>query len=162
MQTFTDHQDMIWSLAFSPNGEFLASGSEDQTVKLWDLHTNKCTQTLEHDKQVYSVAFSPNGQTLASAGANTTVILWQVSTGKCKEVLTLGHTAAIRSLAFSADGSLLASGSEDENIQLWNMQTYSRLKLLESERLYEGMNISHITGLTDAEKASLKMLGAVD
>ena len=108
------------------------------------------------------MAFSPNGQTLASAGADTKVMLWQVSTGKCKEVLTLGHTAAIRSLAFSVDGKLLASGSEDENIQLWDMQTCSRLPPFKSARLYEGMNISNIEGLTDAEKASLKMLGAVD
>ncbi len=163
IQTFKDHQDMIWSVAFSPDGQLLASGSEDQTVKLWNLSTGKCIQTLTRDdKQVHTVAFSPNGQILASAGADTTVILWQVSTGECVEILKLGHTAAIRSLAFSADGKLLASGGEDEKIQLWDMQTCSRWRSLKPDRLYERMNISDITGLTDAERASLKMLGAVE
>ncbi|WP_026104422.1 NB-ARC domain-containing protein [Anabaena sp. PCC 7108] len=163
IQTFTDHQDMIWSVAFSADGQKLASGSEDQTVKLWNLHTGECVQTFTgHNKPVYSVAFSPNQDILASAGADTTVMLWQVNTGDCVEVLTLGHTAAIRCLAFSTDGKLLASGSEDENIQLWDMQTCSRLESLKSDRIYERMDISGTTGLTDAERASLKMLGAVD
>ena len=163
LQTLTGHQDMIWSVAFSSDGQFLASGSEDQTVKLWNVSTGECVQTLRgHNKPVYSVAFSPKKQILASAGADTTVRLWQVSTGECMEILKRGHTAAIRSLAFSSDGKLLASGSEDENIQLWDMQTCSRLQPLKSDRIYERLDISGITGLTDAEKASLKMLGAVD
>lgn len=161
LQTLTDPQGMIWSVAFSLDGTLLASASEDQTVKLWNLKTGECVHTLKgHEKQVYSVAFSPNGQIAASGSEDTTVKLWDISTGSCVDTLKHGHTAAIRSVAFSPDGRLLASGSEDEKIQLWDMQNCSRLKTLKSPRLYENMDITDITGITDAEKASLKMLGA--
>ncbi|HEY9801394.1 MAG TPA: NB-ARC domain-containing protein [Leptolyngbyaceae cyanobacterium] len=162
-QILTEHQDMIWSVAFSPDGKLLASGSEDQTIKLWNLDTFTCVHTLaEHSQQVHSVAFSPNGQILASGSADTTVKLWEVSTGKCITTLQHGHTAAIHTVAFSPDGKLLASGSEDEMILLWDMQNFSRSRSLKSPRLYENMDITGITGVTDAEKASLKMLGAVE
>jgi WD40 repeat protein/DNA-binding MarR family transcriptional regulator len=173
INTLTDHKDLVWSVAFSPNGKFLASGSEDQTVKLWDISTGKCLYTLEgHTKQVYSVAFSPlpptpgtlgrKGGILASGSGDETVKLWEVETGICLDTLTWGHTAAIRSVVFSSDGRLLASGGEDENIQLWDVYRCSRLRQIKSDRLYERMEITGVTGLTDAEKASLKALGAIE
>lgn len=163
IKTFTDHKDLVWSVAFSPNQQILASGSEDQTVRLWNLNTGECQNILSgHSKQVYSVAFSPDGQTLASGSGDRTIKLWQVSTGVCLDTLTRGHTAAILSVAFSFDGQRLASGSEDENIRLWDVHKCSRLRQLKSDRVYERMEITGITGLTDAEIASLKALGAVE
>lgn len=163
LQTLTGHTDLVWSVAFSPDGQILASGSEDRTIKFWDLQTGKCLQTLEgHTQEVFSVVFSPDGRMLASGSGDRTVKLWQVSTGICQDTLKRGHTDRIRSVAFSPDGQTLASGSEDETVQLWDVQKCSRLKQIKSDRLYEGMEITGTTGLTDAQKASLKALGAIE
>ncbi len=127
--------------------------------------------TLEgHTKQIYSVKFRPVCEEssqridnlLASGSGDMTVKLWDADRGICQDTLKHGHTAPIRSVSFTVDGNLLASGSEDENIQLWDVGSCSRLKQLKSKRLYEGMEITGISGLTDAEKASLKALGAVE
>jgi WD40 repeat protein len=73
-----------------------------------------------------------------------------------------GHTHRVRSLSFSPDGQTLASGSEDETIRLWRVNTSECFMTLRSARPYEGMNITGVTGLTEAQKATLKALGAVE
>ena len=73
-----------------------------------------------------------------------------------------GHTDRVRSVIFSLDGKFLASGSNDETIKLWNVETGEETKTLRLPKLYEGMNITGTTGLTDAQRASLIALGAID
>ena len=73
-----------------------------------------------------------------------------------------GHTSEVWSVAWSPDGQTLASGSTDETIKFWDIQTGECKKTLRSDRLYEGMNISGVTGLTPAQKATLFVLGAVE
>jgi WD40 repeat protein len=90
-----------------------------------------------------------------------TVRLWDVHTGQCRNILQ-GHTSWIRSVAFSPEGGTLASGSEDETINLWDVEKGERLKTLRSNRLYEGMKITGVKGLTEAQKDTLKALGAVE
>jgi WD40 repeat protein len=130
---------------------------------VWEPQTGKCLNTLKgHKNQVYVLAFSPDGRTLASAGADATIHLWNLETATCQAVLKRGHTAPIFALAFDQTGHLLATGSEDETIQLWDVPKRSRLTPLKSARLYEGMNITGAVGLTDAQRASLKVQGAVE
>jgi WD40 repeat protein len=95
------------------------------------------------------------------AGYDRTVKLWDVSTGSCLRTLT-GHTDEIWSVAFSPDNQILASGCADETVRLWDVNTGECLKILKAPRLYEGMNITGVTGLTEAQKATLKALGAVE
>ena len=74
----------------------------------------------------------------------------------------VGHSNAARSVAFSSDGQTLVSGSLDQTIKLWDVQTGEYVQTLHPDRPYERMNITGVTGLTEAQKASLKALGAVD
>ncbi len=108
-----------------------------------------------------SVAFSPDGQTLASGGEDQMVKLWEVNTGQYLKTLQ-GHGNCVRSIVFSPDGQTIASGSEDGTIKLWDVKTGECLKTLRLPRPYEGMKINGVTGLTAAQKVTLKALGAVE
>ena len=77
--TFEGHEEGVNSVAFSPNGDLLASGSHDETIKLWDVESGKCIFTLEgHKAPVISVAFSPDGKVLASGSLDGTIKLWTI------------------------------------------------------------------------------------
>ncbi|MCF4968672.1 WD40 repeat domain-containing protein [Nostoc sp. CMAA1605] len=113
------HKLKVKSLAFSPQDNILASGSEDTTIKLWKSTTGELISTLGyHLDSVNSIVFSPDGQILASGSDDCTIKLWDVYRRKEIAVLT-GHTKAVTSVSFSPDGRTLVSGSKDKTIRLW-------------------------------------------
>ena len=124
--TLPGHSLRVASVAFSPDGTSLASGSLDGTVKLWNLAT-KTSTTLSSSTIVLSVAFSPDGITLA-AGLENTIKLWNVETKT--NTATLEGGSRVRSVAFSPDGTTLAAGLENSTVKLWNVETKTNTDIL--------------------------------
>ena len=121
--TLNGHTSNVMSVAFSPDGQRLASASADKTVKVWNAATGQKMLTLKgHTNWVHSVTFGPDGKRLASGGSDHTVKLWDAATGQC--LLTAnGHSDYVSSVAFSPDGRHLASGSKDKTVKIWDAAT---------------------------------------
>jgi WD40 repeat protein len=151
----------IWcGLLFNPNGNILASGSADQTVKLWEVATGVCLKTFQIEGAIGSIAFAPNGCYLGVKTGDI-VQLWDTTTYQCLNTFQ-GHKDVLSVIAFSPDSRTLASGNFDGTIKLWDLQSGECLKTLQPDRPYERMNITGVTGLTEAQKATLKALGAIE
>ena len=157
LNTLQGYANNVWSIAFAPPGEavsqatplskgvpkglghvgptsrMLASASDDQIVRLWDVDTGQCRKLKGHTDIVFSVAFSPNRQLLASGSGNEerAVRLWNVENGECLNRLR-GHASMISSVAFSPDGQLLASSGADQTVRLWRVSDGQPLKTLQT------------------------------
>lgn len=119
----TGHTDSVYTIAYSRDGRMLASGSWDNTIRLWDGQTGLLIETLEgHTDKVNCVVFSGDGNFLASGSNDKTVKLWDIETGDVSYTNT-DHTDSVTSVAFSPNGNFLASGSKDKTIGLINVQT---------------------------------------
>jgi WD40 repeat protein len=126
----SSHTAAAYASAFSPDGTILASGSDDQTIKLWRVADGALLRTLAgHTGVIRGVAFSPDGATLASGSADTTIKLWRVADGALIRTL-VGHTGNVRAVAFSPDNATLVSGGHDNTVRLWSVASGALLRTL--------------------------------
>ncbi|NCR68449.1 MAG: protein kinase [Microcystis aeruginosa LL11-07] len=129
-KTLTGHSDRVRSVVYSPDGRYLASGSDGRTIKIWEVATGKELRTLTgHSYSVYSVVYSPDGRYLASGSVDKTTKIWEVATGKELRTLT-GHSDWVYSVVYSPDGRYLASGSVDKTTKIWEVATGKELRTL--------------------------------
>ncbi|KAJ7121439.1 WD40 repeat-like protein [Mycena epipterygia] len=125
IQKILQHDVLVHSVDFSPDGTRIASGSSDSTVRVWDTHTGRLVAgSFEgHPNGVFSVDFSPDGTRIVSGSRDNTVRVWETHTGKLIAGPFEGHTDAVHSVHFSSDGGRIVSGSRDDTIRVWNAHT---------------------------------------
>jgi WD40 repeat protein len=108
-------------VTFSPNGQLLASGSDDTTARVWETVSWNRVRVLEgHTDYVRSVAFSPNGQLLVSGSRDSTLRFWDAANGECLYIFK-GHVYSFNSVVFSPCGKQLASEEDDWTVRVWDM-----------------------------------------
>ena len=145
-------EDGVTTVAISPDNKFLAAGSLDKSVRVWDLGTGDLLERLEeaggnpgHKDSVYSVAFSPNSKELVSGSLDRTIRMWELQqhygggrgaqprSGKCIRTFE-GHKDFVLSVALSPDGEWVLSGSKDRGVQFWNPATGEAQLMLQGHK----------------------------
>jgi WD40 repeat protein len=134
------HRGAVEAVCFSPDWKYLASGSVDNTIKLWEVKTGKCLRTFTRPRGMLSrtgvvstISHSPDGQFVASGDSDGTVELWHTGTGERLPAL-VAHRAGVRSVCFSPDGKLLASSGDDGTVILWDMESGKCLHILAAHK----------------------------
>ena len=128
IRTFSGHSFSVRSVAFSPDGCYALSGSEDKTLKLWDVNRGNCLRTfIGHSDYVRSVAFSPDGRYALSGSEDQTLKLWDINSGT--QIRTFrGYSDAVMSVAFSPDGRYALSGNYDKTLKLWDINSGTEIR----------------------------------
>ncbi|NXT22263.1 KTNB1 protein, partial [Syrrhaptes paradoxus] len=133
LRTLLGHKANICSLDFHPFGSFVASGSLDTNIKLWDVRRKGCVFRYKgHTEAVRCLRFSPDGKWLASAADDHTVKMWDLAAGKIMCEFT-GHTGPVNVVEFHPNEYLLASGSSDRTVRFWDLEKFQVVSCIEEE-----------------------------
>ena len=159
-------------MAGSPDGSRLASGGGSRDggeLVVWDAHSGERhpawgagnSALAGHPGVVSALSWAPSGELLLSGGSDGMLRWWEVPSLQCVRVRE-AHQGTVQALKVSPDGSILASCGDDGAITLWDLHSARYLRTLRRDRPYERVNITGIRGLTEAQKATLRALGAVE
>jgi WD40 repeat protein len=119
-KVFGFHYMFVYSVAFSPDGKHIVSGSWDKTVRIWNAKAGNLEAELKgHTGYVNSVAFSPDGKHIVSGSEDHSVRVWNIDIDKKQELVIRGHTWGVKSVAFSPDGKHIVSGGRDKTVRVW-------------------------------------------
>jgi WD40 repeat protein/transcriptional regulator with XRE-family HTH domain len=165
LQRLSGHQGVVTGVAWSPDGARLASsgrGRGSGELFVWDAQNEELVRAFAgHPRVVYAVAWGSSGDMVVSGGSDGMLRWWNVHSGEC-DMVHQAHRGTIRSLRRSPDGSRLASCGDDGAITLWDLRSGVYLRTLRRDRPYERLNITRIGGLTQAQKVTLQVLGAIE
>ena len=143
------HTASVRSVAISPDNSRALTGSEDHTVRVWDVDSGQCLRVLEgHSNSVLSVAWSSDARRALSGSSDNTVRLWDVDSGQCLRVLE-GHSNSVLSVAWSSDARRALSGSDDKTVRLWDVDSGQCLRVLEGH----SDNVWSVAWSSDARRA---------
>lgn len=135
VREFKGHSGWVAGVAFSADGKYLATASNDNTARLWDVQTGQeLRQFTGHIEAVFAVAFSPDGKTLLTASLDGTARLWDVQTGQELRRMA-GHAAGVEYAVFSPDGKFIATASDDGTARLWDVDYHDTIRYLCSRLL---------------------------
>ena len=130
------HSSGVNAVAFSPDGKLALSGSDDKTLKLWEIKSGREIRSFTgHSDSVWTVAFSPDGKLALSGSLDKTLKLWEVSSGHEIRSFT-GHSSDVNAVAFSPDGKLALSGSDDKTLKLWEVSSGREIRSLTGHSHY--------------------------
>jgi WD40 repeat protein len=162
------HHGTVTSVAWSPDGSRLASGGgsprqgDAGELFVWDAHSGQRVHALAgHPGVVSALSWAPSGELVLSGGSDGRLRWWEVPSLQCVRERE-AHQGTVQALKVSPDGSRFASCGDDGAILLWDLHGGEQLRMLRRDRPYELLNITGIRGLTEAQKASLHALGAVE
>jgi WD40 repeat protein len=137
--TIKGHTNVIHAVAFSPDGKWIATGSADKTIRIWNAATGERKDRISHTDPIYCLSFSPDGKTLASGGADKAITLWDVASGEKKKTLKEVSSAAVAWIRFAPDGRTLAVfGVGKQVANVWSLST--------------GKQVAYLQGHTDSIK----------
>jgi WD40 repeat protein/transcriptional regulator with XRE-family HTH domain len=155
------HSGLIWRVAISADGRRMASAGEDGMIRLWNTENGHMLAVLTgHSGAVYSVALSFDGRLAVSGGHDGTMRLWNTERGTCQTVIE--RHGIVWNVALAEAGRVAVSGEHDGTIRMWDTSTGALLRTLRPDRPYERMDITGLRGVTEAQRAELKALGAVE